>query len=139
MQRNSSELTVYYDGQYWVGICQRQDEAGLRVCRVVFGAEPKDYEVYEYILLNWHALEFSKSVETGQEHSRRINPKRMQRQINKQLGNQGAGTKAQQAISQQREQKSLERKTTSRLRRDEEKERRFILRQEKKKLKHRGR
>ena len=31
----------------------------LEACRIVFGAEPKDYEVYDFLLKNWHRLRFS--------------------------------------------------------------------------------
>ena len=46
---------------------------------------------------------------------------------------------AQQAIKLQHEQTKIERKTKSREQKEAEKERQFVLRQEKKKAKHRGR
>ena len=63
----------------------------------------------------------------------------MQRKINSQLENKGIGTKAQQALKLQHEQTKIERKTKSREQKEAEKERQFVLRQEKKKVKHRGR
>ncbi len=63
----------------------------------------------------------------------------MQREINSQLENKGIGTKAQQALKLQHEQGKLERKVKSREQKEAEKERQFVLRQEKKKAKHRGR
>ena len=70
---------------------------------------------------------------------RKINPKRMQREIQSQLQDKGIGTKAQQALKLQHEQCKLERKTKNREQREAEKDRLFALRQEKKKSKHRGR
>lgn len=70
---------------------------------------------------------------------KKINPKRMQREINSQLQDRGIGTKAQQALKLQHEQYKLEGKTQSREQREAEKERQYALRQEKKKAKHRGR
>ena len=70
---------------------------------------------------------------------KKINPKRMQREINSQLQDRGIGTKAQQALKLQHEQYKLERKTQSREQLEAEKERQYALRQEKKKAKHRGR
>lgn len=35
----SITFTVYFDGQFWVGIVERIDEDGLSAARVVFGAE----------------------------------------------------------------------------------------------------
>lgn len=36
---SSTTFTVYFDGQFWVGIVERIDEGGLSAARVVFGAE----------------------------------------------------------------------------------------------------
>lgn len=102
-------------------------------------AEPKDYEVYDFLLKNWHKLKFSPPVKTDKTIERKINPKRMQREINSQLENRGIGTKARQALKLQQEQGKLERKVKSREQKEAEKEQKFALQQEKKKAKHRGR
>ena len=62
---------------------------------------------------------------------RRYNPKRMQRQIEKQLRTTGIGTKAQQALKLQQEQRKTAGKRASRQEREAEQVRRFALRQEK--------
>lgn len=67
------------------------------------------------------------------------NPKRIQREVHKQVENIGIGTKSQQALKLQQEQLKTERKTMSRKQREEEKERKFELKQQKRKEKHRGR
>lgn len=36
----SSTLTVYHDGQFWVGVFERVEEGRLSARRVVFGTEP---------------------------------------------------------------------------------------------------
>lgn len=111
----------------------------MKSAKLHFGAEPKDYEVYDFLLKNWHKLKFSPPVKTDKVEEHKINPKRMQREINSQLENKGIGTKAQQALKLQHEQTKIERKTKSREQKEAEKERQFVLRQEKKKAKHRGR
>jgi len=90
------------------------------------------------MLNNYDKLRFSPSLEALSIAEKRINPKRMQREINKQLQNTGVGTKAQQALKLQQEQGKLERKARSRAERDVEKDRQFQLQQEKRKEKHRG-
>lgn len=60
------------------------------------------------------------------------NPKRVQREVRKQVENTGIGTKSQQALKLQQEQLKTERKTVSREQREAEK-------QQKRKEKHRGR
>lgn len=58
-----SKLTVFYDGSFWVGVYERIQEEKLEACKITFGAEPKDYEVYEFILQNWSELKFSPPIE----------------------------------------------------------------------------
>lgn len=118
---------------------ERFDNDKYEVCKITFGAEPKDYEVYEFLLKNWGKLKFSPPIKNEVVEERRISPKRMQREINKHLQNRGIGTKAQQALKLQHEQNKVERKTKSREQREAEQERQYALRQEKKKAKHRGR
>ena len=130
---------MYFAEPFWVGVFERICDGKLSVAKVTFGAEPKDYEVYDFLLKNWHSLKFSPPVKTDRMEERKINPKRMQREINSQLENKGIGTKAQQALKLQHEQSKIERKSQSREQKEAEKERQYALRQEKKKAKHRGR
>ncbi len=134
-----SSLTILFENPFWIGLFERIDGDKYEVCKITFGAEPKDYEVYDFLFKNWHKLKFSPPVKTEKIEERKINPKRMQREINSQLENKGIGTKARQALKLQHEQGKLERKVKSREQKEAEKERQFALRQEKKKAKHRGR
>ena len=138
MRKTGSKLTVLFEDPFWVGICEREFEGRYEVCKITFGAEPKDYEIYDFLLKNYYKLRFSPSLEASAMAEKHINPKRMRREINKQLQNTGIGTKAQQALKLQQEQVKSERKSHSREQRETEKERQFELRQEKRKEKHRG-
>ena len=132
-----SSLTILFEAPFWIGLYERIDGDRYEVCKITFGAEPKDYEVYDFLLQSWRTLKFSPPLKADRIEERKINPKRMQREINNQLQDRGIGTKAQQALKLQ--QNKLERKTKSREQREAEKERQYALRQEKKKAKHRGR
>mgnify|MGYP002508799592 FL=1 len=46
----SGKLTVFFEEPFWVGVFERVSDGKLSVCKVTFGAEPKDYELYEFIL-----------------------------------------------------------------------------------------
>jgi len=139
MAASMSKLTVFFEEPFWVGLYERQEGGRYEICRIVFGAEPKDYEVLDFLLANWHRLRFSPSVEAREPEERRINPKRMQRLIRKQTCEENTvGTKAQQALNLQREQGKLERRIFSREQREAEKERKLALREEKHREKHRG-
>ncbi len=132
-------LTIMFEAPFWIGLYERYDDGNYEVCKITFGAEPKDYEVHEFLLRNWRKLKFSPPIKSEKIEGRKINPKRMQREISGQLQERGMGTKAQQALKLQHEQNKLERKTKSREQKEAEKERQYALRQEKKKAKHRGR
>ena len=138
MDKASGKLTVYFEEPFWVGVFERIEDGKLSVAKVTFGAEPKDYEVQEYIQKYYFSLKFSPAVETVVKDIKR-NPKRMQREAKKQTMETGIGTKSQQALQMQREESKLVRKVLSRKQREEEKQRQFELKQQKRKAKHRGR
>lgn len=132
-------FTVLFENPFWIGLYERIDGDKYECCKITFGAEPKDYEVYDFLLKNWNNLQFSPPVESEEVKEYRINPKRMQRQINRQLENKGIGTKAQQALKAQHEQNKVEKKSKRHELRERQKELKFALKQEKKKDKHKGR
>lgn len=138
MDIDSTKLTVFFEAPFWIGVFERIERRKLSVCKVVFGAEPKDYEVWEYLLKNYSRLRFSPSVETVVKKES-VNPKRLQRQIRKETVSTGISTKSQQALQMQREENKLVRKALSRKQREAEKQRQFELKQQKRKEKHRGR
>ena len=63
----SSGFTVFFEDPFWVGVYERQEQSVYQVCKITFGAEPKDYQVYEFLLRNWHRLRFSPGVVSEQE------------------------------------------------------------------------
>lgn len=132
-------LTVYFEEPFWVCVYERRSRKHLEVCKVTFGAEPKDYEVYEHFLKYWSKLQFSPPVTDHSAAAQSRNPKRMQRAIHRQILEQGVGTKAQQALKLQQEQASQLRKFLHHEKSEQEKQRKFELQQKKKKEKHRGR
>ena len=138
MGETVGKLSVFFDEPFWVGVFERIEDGKLSVAKVTFGAEPKDYEVYDFVLKHYYNLQFSPAVE-GAVAEKHINPKRMQREIKKQMSNTGIGTKSQQALKLQHEQYKTERKKKNREQKQAEEQRLFELRQQKKKEKHRGR
>lgn len=135
----TTKLTVFFEDPFWVGVYQRICDGKLEAARIVFGAEPKDADVYGYFSQNWNRLKFSPPVFGVKIQEKPVNPKRMQRAAARQLSSPGAGTKAQQALHMLREQNAVERKQKSKDQREKENEHRFLLRQQKRKEKHKGR
>ena len=138
MKTIKCKLTVYFAEPFWVGVFERICDGKLSVAKVTFGAEPKDYDIQEFVLKHYYDLQFSPAVETIVKKDKK-NPKRVLRDVKKQLQNNGIGTKSQQALKLQQEQLKTERKIVSREQREAEKQRQFELKQQKRKEKHRGR
>ena len=109
MDRTSGQLTVFFQDPFWVGVFERIENGKLSVAKMTFGAEPKDYEIQEYIQKYYFSLKYSPAVETVVKEMKK-NPKRMQREAKKQMQEKGIGTKSQQALKLQQEQNKLERK-----------------------------
>ena len=139
MDRNFCSFTVLFQPPFWVGVAERWEEGGYAAARVVFGAEPTDARLYEWLLREWHRLRFSPAAEGKSPATRRKNPKREQREARAATQAQGVSTRAQEALSRQREQEGLARQAKSRQKRQEEAERKYLLRQQKKRAKKRGR
>ncbi|MCR5237984.1 MAG: YjdF family protein [Lachnospiraceae bacterium] len=137
MDRISGRLTVFFEDPFWVGVFERIENRKLSVAKVTFGAEPKEYDVFEYINRNYYHLQFSPAVETVIKDTKK-NPKRAQRDAKKQTLETGIGTKSQQALKLQQEQNKQERKVRSREQREAENQRLFELKQIKKREKHKG-
>ena len=100
----TSRLTILFDDPFWIGLYEREDDTEYSVCRIVFGAEPRDQEVYAYLLEHWRTLRFS-PPRPGTEHlPPPKSPKRRQREARRMTQAAGIGTKAQQALKLQQEQ-----------------------------------
>lgn len=135
---DTGKLTVFFEDPFWVGVFENVSDGKLTVGKVTFGREPRDFEVYELILRHYYRLPSGLPVE-AEEKAPPKNPKRLQREARKQTKNSGIGTKSQQALKLQQEQGKQARKVFNRERREAEEQRKFEMKQQKKREKHRGR
>lgn len=133
MDEVSSTLTVYFDEPFWVGVYERTAKGKMQAAKITFGSEPKDCEVYQFLLKQLYRLDFGPAVQAGKAILKTGNPKRMQRAIDSQIQKSGVGTKAQEAIKLQHEQKKMECRVLHREFKEKEDRERFALRQEQKK------
>ncbi|GFI15264.1 putative protein YjdF [Lachnospiraceae bacterium] len=138
MDKASAKLTVFFEEPFWVGVFERISDGKLSVCKVTFGTEPKDYDVYDFIQKNYYKLKFSPAVDVTVKKVS-SNPKRLQRNAKNQVQSIGIGTKSQQALQLQREQMKTERKKITKEQKESDQKRMFELKQQKRKEKHRGR
>ena len=133
----SSTLTVYHDGQFWVGLAEHVEDGRYGVARIVFGTEPSDEEILQFVVGKWEKLSFfgDDPVETSKPAK---NPKRRAREAAKVLKRSAVSTKAQQALAAQRKAMKRESVQARSQRRADEAEARFEQRKLKRKQKHRG-
>lgn len=130
-------LTVFFDDPFYAGVFEQVQEGQLRVSKVVFGAEPSDQQVYEWMLANYDKLRFSPPVDSMKQVRAASNPKRRQRQAAK-ASEKCISTKAQQAMQLAHEEHKQARKARTKEQQEQEEERKLKLLIQKKKAKHRG-
>ncbi len=95
-------LIVYFDGQFWNGLIEREVNNSYTVQRHIFGAEPKDGEIEEFV--NVELVKYLCNLNNGEEiesiTARKINPKRLKKLVAKEVQCTSVSTKAQQALQQ---------------------------------------
>ena len=138
MDKVSGTFTLLFENPFWIGVFESECGKNYEVARVVFGPEPTDAQLYEFILKNFSSLPFGKSTLEKVSTQKYIGYKRMQRKIKKEQCRKTIGTKTQNAIKLQHESNKTEKKKQAKLRKDQEEEWKFCLKQKKKKEKHKG-
>lgn len=137
MNRASITLQVFFQEPFWIGVIERTIDDRLDVCKITFGSEPQDQEVYNLLAQKYLLLTFSPVVKV-ENKIKKVNPKRRQREAKKSLTST-IGTKSQQALKLQHEQNIQLRKEKQRMKKQEHDAYQFQLKQQKRKEKHRGR
>ena len=130
-------FTVFFEDPFWVGVLESEDEGVLSVARHVFGAEPSNAELLEFLLGRFADMRRSEALVGEGPRARASNPKRSQRDAARDA-TRPPSTKAQAALSAARSEIKAERAASSREERLAEAVRRFELRSEKRKKKHSG-
>lgn len=133
-------LTVYFDGQYWIGLLEWTDDEGLRVARHIFGAEPSDPEIMHCINYELAGLrERATAVLPDQQAVPRIaNPKRAAREAAKLMKQPAVSTKAHEALRLQLETNKQASRTQSKLQRELKEAYKREVARRKARLRHRG-
>ena len=137
MKKISGKLTVFFENPFWVGIFENFENDNLSVCKVTFGSEPKEYEIYDFILKKFYNLRFSNEMKSNFNEKVK-NPKRRQREIKKEIQSKKFLKKSEEILKLQYEENKKERKVKTKQEKEFEKQRKFLLKQEKKKQKHKG-
>lgn len=142
------KLTVYFDGSLWCGLIEYEGENNdYRAFKHIFGPEPKNAEIERFVYMDLNILvdqndfrwNSNKNIMEIEVQTGKINPKRMQRKINKEKKKKiGISTKAQKAIGESRSQNKIFKKTKNKQDREEEQKIRFEKKMQKKHKKRKG-
>jgi hypothetical protein len=137
----SIKVTIYLEHPFWVGSFERTDQEGYAVAKKIFGKEPTDPEIYDFVLNNFEELRFGKPT-TFKLDIKRKNPKRVLREVKKEMeklkSSQKPSTMAQDAMREELEKNKKEKKRRSKTQKEEEAKLQFSLKQQKKKEKQKG-
>lgn len=77
-------FTISFENPFWIGLYERIDGDKYEVCKITFGAEPKDYEIYAFLLKNWHKLKKNINILCGRKRRKpdiRENSQKQQLQL----------------------------------------------------------
>ena len=135
MKLISVTLTVFFEDPFWVGIFERIADKKLSVIKFVFGAMPKENEVYEFILKKYSGLNFNFSTDITIKQPQ----KKLKKQAQKQIKKIGIGTKSQIALKIQHKKNKMDQKKLNKEQKEIKKKYKFNLKQKKRKEKHKGR
>lgn len=78
------KATIFFEKRFWVGTFERTDKDGYAVARHIFGAEPSNPEVYDFVLNHYVELKFGEAKEVSIQ-IQRMNPKRVQREVAREM------------------------------------------------------
>ena len=153
----SAQFTLFFDGRFWIGVlelheCRRgaetNDQGGtVQAARHVFGAEPSDVELYDFLLARGDELidraaaspPVPASRSAGSSSAPRPNPKRAARQAAKEAARARSSTAAQAALAAAREETAARTARNRSRRRRQEADEAWVRRRERAKRRHRGR
>ena len=120
-------LTVYFEDLFWIGLFELEDGSSYRVAKHVFGAEPANPEIFNFICIHFSHLHFSDKIQCIPQHAHHNNPKMQHRQINREMkSNAQHATKAQLLLTEQLAKSKESKKRIAKERKFEKKNEQFV-------------
>jgi hypothetical protein len=133
-----SSLNVFFEDPFWVGIVEVDDGIQKRYCRIVFGDEPSLPEIYTYVLQNFNKLVFTPGEPSMKNLTYHKNPKRLKKEISKELSANRGLKKSYDIIKQSYSEFKQEKHTRSRQLKKEQDDSKYSLKKIQSKEKHKG-
>ncbi len=135
------KVTVLLENSFWIGLFERNDNEGYAVARKIFGSEPTDPELYDFVLTHFDELKFTEP-QNFKLLIKRKNPKRVQREVRREMKRAKLGmsntTHAQEVLRLDLEKNKKVKKTISKAEKAARLEEKFQQKQSKRKKKQRG-
>ncbi len=134
-------LTILFDPPYWIGLLEIESDGQLYAARHIFGANPSDPEVYAFVQNDLLPLINTMNVGLPIDNlttARRINPKRLQREIRHEMQHTDIPGKAHDAMRLQIESNKRGRRISSRAERDAIRQHKRDVADAKAKARHKG-
>ncbi|MFB9331065.1 YjdF family protein [Paenibacillus aurantiacus] len=136
------KLTVYWENGFWYGLIEDERDGRIVAYRHTFGSEPHDAEVLTFVhdrMMPAIGSVMSGINRTGMKPAARVSPKRLQRQVVKQLQQHPAFSQAQEAWKLELAHRKREKHSLAKEEREALRSRKRMLAEAKAKAKHRGR
>ena len=113
------ELSIFHDGQFFIGLVEYREEDRVKLVKFTFGTEPNSAEIFNFIYGHLDELINQTKVSIEKKKPKKVNPKRLQRQVAK-------------------EQKQVQGKKSKKLKKEQAKARKRQLKVQKNKQKKKG-
>ena len=144
MTTTSTIFTIFFDGHLWVGVLEQHDGGRIRAARVVFGREPSDVEVANWLRHHGDDLIARASAarpvaDDARPRTRARSPKRAQREAARAARRPRFRTAAQEALAADRQARAVDRAQDRSARRGRERAQIRAKRRARAKARHRGR
>lgn len=81
--KNTIKLSIFFNGQFWIGVFERQNYQGYSVAQHIFGAEPTEAILYNFLLNSNESITYSNPINSNKVKTIKSNPKRRIREAKK--------------------------------------------------------
>lgn len=133
------ELSIFYNGQFFVALVEYKMVNNSKFIQYTFGNEPDDLEVLDFIHHQlMKSIDDVQTIVCTKNISRKVNPKRLPRQIAKEQKKPKYSTQAQIAIKKELELKKKQKRKRYKEKRDAFQKRKREIKKVKAKEKHKG-
>lgn len=135
------KLTIFFNGQHWEGVVELAADDRFQAGRHIFGSEPQAADILEFVVNNQVLQVLAQStaaIGSSTAVLKRVNPKRMARQVSKEMEMRGGPTMAQEVIKQSFEQQQQAAKQQEKIDRGVQAEEKWLRSRQKAKARHRG-